>query len=308
MIPEWMREQVLDESQAALRRIVNAAFGTPRKPAEFSQVILVELGGDSEYPDEVATLLQRLRDGAARRLQDAESVTPRDTAFQVRRIAPAHRVTIGGFWRDRCCRDVARELGAKSRPGSAPAAPTPRGGFDRKRYLLSVGAALPPSLWHGTSLLNLVSILAMDELTGTEAYGTDDGPNGVSLTTHEASAQAFAERANQIWAEVHGDTAGDDVPRGGAVLEFVTERVTRDFKTQRFNTKSTLYAHEREVRVLTPDGAMNRAAQYVRSIRVSGAEIEWFKSFLGNHPDAGWGVTPAQLERLRLSPLVTLTP
>ena len=75
-------------------------------------VVVVSPGDEEDLPATLRPVLAALRARANFTIGNEEAESARSAAAAIRRAVPAFGdATIAGFWRDRCCRDMAESLG-----------------------------------------------------------------------------------------------------------------------------------------------------------------------------------------------------
>jgi hypothetical protein len=102
-----LRASFQSRCASALRRALRAAT------RDSDQIVVVVSPGDEEdLPATLRPVLAALRARANFTIDDEEAESARSAAAAIRRDVPAFGdATIAGFWRDRCCRDMAESLG-----------------------------------------------------------------------------------------------------------------------------------------------------------------------------------------------------
>jgi len=124
-------------------------------------------------------------------------------------------------------------------------------------------------LHHGTSLHCLLGILSQGVMRTD--LGSDDHPDGVSMSTDPAVAATFAAQAEEYACYAEGYPEAPGEPCAGAVLAFDKRAVARQARLRQvcWDGVST----EREVRAI--DGF--RIPDTLVSITVSDAALSWYR-------------------------------
>lgn len=158
-------------------------------------------------------------------------------------------------------------------------------------------------LYHGTSILNMASILRDNRMESTEHYATDSGPPGVSTTTSKEVAKHFAQRATSAWVEADTVSIPDELiaqtPMRGAIIIFNVPMLLTKYKIEQFENNVDGF-DEHEMRILTP-GLLN-ARNFIKDVLLYEDDVKWFAELVDEYPDTGWGnKSPEILELLKFA-------
>jgi hypothetical protein len=144
------------------------------------------------------------------------------------------------------------------------------------------------SLWHGTDLLGLTSILQSDHLS--KSIDTDN-PAGASLTYDQEMAWSFADRSSYIFKNNHyyglidgmgsDNTLGTGWPHGeppetGAVLEFNVDRLRQQYKIVSYSDDP--HDDEKEVRVLGDH--ITPVLRFLTGFSFVPQDAQWYAAYL----------------------------
>lgn len=171
-------------------------------------------------------------------------------------------------------------------------------------------------LYHGTSLLNLVSILRDGHLLTSTHYSADDDVVGVPTTEDPKVGSWFGVNSTKVWFETNqfalptalSEAVEDALYDGpctcfaGAVLELSRVALARSYELRPVQIENRDGLDERELRIVTDKSL---SISFVGSITVQAAEVEFFADLLRDYPEAGWGSeTPEDILSLLAHPLV----
>lgn len=168
-------------------------------------------------------------------------------------------------------------------------------------------ANLPAVLYHGTSIPNLLSILASRRITASP-LGSDDFHEGVSLTRSEEMAERFASHSDVLWWDHNVFRNHEDAHfpmTDGAILVF--ERNT--LEAEHVLTPVDFYGDEDEEdeEEERTDGDIADLDIHLISIKCRKEDIETFQRATRVYPEIFEEKEIEALATLANHPMITLT-